>query len=279
MSDAPPPPDSGFPPGDAPSGPLTPAAIEAVLADFRTWLGELAAAPPEPPRPAVPAVDLHTLVAQFTALRHEVNMQTKAARAAVESNAETLKQLAARTEAGEPEDDGEEVRPLLKAVLDVADALAVSLDRMARLNDVAEPLLDELEGPADDEDDPPATSRPGFMARLFGGAKTDAEHDARRKRDGLRAVKASEAADTLRQLIAAAADGYAMSLRRVERALPAFGLDRIDCVGMLFDPDEMEVVDVAADAEGPPGTVVDEVRAGYRWRGRVFRFAQVRVAR
>jgi molecular chaperone GrpE len=41
----------------------------------------------------------------------------------------------------------------------------------------------------------------------------------------------------------------------------------------------MEVVEVVADADRPPGTVVEEVRVGYTWRGKVFRFAQVKVAR
>ena len=59
-------------------------------ADFRTWLTELASSE----RPAVgdslapDSVDLFALVGQFTALRHEVNMQTRAARTAVEQNAE-----------------------------------------------------------------------------------------------------------------------------------------------------------------------------------------------
>ena len=39
-------------------------------------------------------VDLYTLVGQFTALRQEVNLQTRAVRAQQEQNAETLRQLA-----------------------------------------------------------------------------------------------------------------------------------------------------------------------------------------
>src|SRR2546423_1231507 len=73
---------------------LTPERIEAVLADFRSWLQQLAEQP-ETPRPAepAPAIDLHTLVAQFTALRHEVHLQTRSARTQQEQNAEALQQL------------------------------------------------------------------------------------------------------------------------------------------------------------------------------------------
>jgi molecular chaperone GrpE (heat shock protein) len=40
----------------------------------------------------------------------------------------------------------------------------------------------------------------------------------------------------------------------------------------------MEVVEVVPDG-GRAGQVVEEVRRGYLWRGRVFRYAQVKVAR
>ena len=96
--------------------------IEAVLADFRGWLEGGAddrgdADPPASPEP----VDLHTLVAQFTALRHEVNLQTRASRAAVEQTAETIKLLDLPKA-----DPRRAVRPLVKALIDVADALAVA---------------------------------------------------------------------------------------------------------------------------------------------------------
>jgi hypothetical protein len=41
----------------------------------------------------------------------------------------------------------------------------------------------------------------------------------------------------------------------------------------------MEVVQVVADADAPPGTVTDEVRRGYRRHGRIYRFAQVVATR
>src|SRR4051812_23661218 len=91
---------------DGAAAALTPTAIEAILADFRAWLMEAphpTAAPPAQP------MDLFTLVSQFTALRHEVNMQTRAVRAVVEQNAEVVKQLAA------PTDSDDQLRPVAKA--------------------------------------------------------------------------------------------------------------------------------------------------------------------
>src|SRR5437660_9004479 len=97
MSESAPPPDAGGTAGGPEAAALTPEAIEAVLADFRGWLTDAAAgrvAAPPPLESDAETVDLATLVGQFTALRHEVNLQTKAVRAQQERNADTLRPLA-----------------------------------------------------------------------------------------------------------------------------------------------------------------------------------------
>lgn len=224
---------------------MTPDRVEAVLADFRAFLEDLADDPAEMPAPGAEPVDLYTLVAQFTALRHEVNLQTKAARAATEQTAEAVKLLASMQPAA---DADEAVTPLLKALIDIADALSLSLRQAEKARDAATEGLS----------DPP---RRGWLMRLIGPPGRPMSPD------------------NLRPLLAGLADGYALSVRRVERALAAAGLEPIDCAGRPFDPELMEVVE-AADAPGrASGTVVDEVRRGYRWKGRLFRYAQVRVAR
>lgn len=218
--------------------------IDRLLADFRLWLEELNA-PVAADSTAQPAVDLFTLVAQFTALRHEVNMQTRAVRAAVEQNAEVVKQLTAV----EPPDPSDALRPVAKAVIDIADALSLSLRQMEKFDETAGPLLQ-----------PPAFS-PGVFARLFGSAPPPPD------------------LGKLKQLVAAAADGYSLSLRRIERLLPELQLEAIDCRGEPFDPVTMEAVEVLGHTGQPSGFVVDVVRPGYLWNGKVFRFAQVKVAR
>lgn len=75
------------------------------------------------------------------------------------------------------------------------------------------------------------------------------------------------------------AAGYAMTLQCVERALSKHGLEAIVAVGRPYDPERMEAVEAVADSGRPSGEVVDEVRRGYLYQGRVFRFAQVRVAK
>jgi molecular chaperone GrpE len=70
-----------------------------------------------------------------------------------------------------------------------------------------------------------------------------------------------------------------MSLQRVERALQQYGLEGMECVGQPFDPEHMEAVEVVQENGRAACEVIDEVRRGYIWKGRVFRFAQVRVAK
>jgi molecular chaperone GrpE len=70
-----------------------------------------------------------------------------------------------------------------------------------------------------------------------------------------------------------------MSLQRIDRALRQHGLEPIPTVGDVYDPELMEAVEVVAGSGLAAGEVVQEVRRGYRWNGRVFRYAQVRVAR
>jgi molecular chaperone GrpE len=141
-------------------------------------------------------------------------------------------------------------------VIDIADALTLSLRQMEKFRDAVEPLL------AHDRREPSS----GFFARFFGSRPTpSAPSDA--------------SADKLRQLAASAADGYALSLRRVERLLPTLELEPLSCTGEAFDPEQMEVVEVVGDTGQAAGTVIEEVRPGYRWRGKLLRFAQVKVAR
>ena len=275
MSD-PPAADRAGGPGRGPA--LSPALVEDLIEDFRAWLaaqrtedrgqrtegrGPDGSPLPTAHCPLPTAVDLFTLVGQFTALRHEVNLQTKAARAATEQAAEALKRLA-----DPPPGPDDRPRAAAKAVIDIADALTLSLRQAEKLRDAAVELVEELTAGqgADDSRSP----SPGFFGRLFGRQPAPPPDEE---------PPANPAADKLRQLVAAAADGYALSLRRVERLLPTLDLEPRPCYGEPFDPDWMEAVEVVGDTGEPPGTVVEEVRPGYLWRGKPFRPAQVKVAR
>ncbi|MFO0810142.1 MAG: nucleotide exchange factor GrpE [Gemmataceae bacterium] len=221
------------PPGDVRRtsegrGLLTPEQIEAALADFRAWLTELTEPPPEPPEDDTEPVDLATVVAAFTALRHEVNLQTKATRALGEQVAQRLAEPPRETPAS---GDDDAVKSLLKTLVDVYDALAIAMREVEK----------------------PRPTPAGWLARWRMPPLADAVAE------GL-------------------LSGYRLSLQRIDRALSQYGLEPIATDGVAFDPELMEAVEAVA-SDKPSGTVIGDVRRGYRRGGRVFRYAQVRVAR
>jgi molecular chaperone GrpE len=255
--------------------------VAAVLADFRQWLTDLPAPAGDEaiatgPRPEE-TIDLHTLMGQFLAVRQEVNLQTRAVRAQQEQNAETLRQLTAALDAlGQSQARAEQyqqraaeetLRPLLTTLIDLYDALAIAGREMQRTHETVRDTLEQLSGAADEE--PSASWFATLRRRIFGPTrKTDP-----------RAAQARENSERIRQMLASLVAGYTMSLQRVERALRQHGLEAIPTAGERFDPEQMEVVEAVAQSGRPSGEVIEEIRRGYLWNGRVFRYAQVRVAK
>jgi molecular chaperone GrpE (heat shock protein) len=357
---------------------LSAAAIEAVLADFRSWLQHLSTASAgqeKGPSHFADSVDLHTLLGQFVAVRHEVNLQTKAARSGQEQTGLALQQLSQALEAlrqaqvaaqqTNQQAQDEALRPLLKTLLDVHDAFSLAEREIRRTRENMLPLLDELaveplasgNGCANAEEavpilglepdinldgmlsrpltelleaqQPPGPRKHGsrlkssVWQKWFGrrnqtsasesATLTPLEAQQRRlltqieeqrkaliaqretyqrllnrqneERQQERAVhqqhqeQIERAARHVEQLIDSVVTGYRMSLQRLERALQQSGLEPIPCVGERFDPEQMEVVAAVADSGRPAGEVIEEVRRGYRWHGRLFRYAQVSVAK
>ena len=81
------------------------------------------------------------------------------------------------------------------------------------------------------------------------------------------------------EIIRALAHGYSLTLNRLDEALVASGIDRIVCHGRIFDPQRMTTVDIDETGANDEGTVVEVYRDGYEWNGKVYRTAQVKVAR
>jgi len=268
--------------------------IERILSDFRAWLGEWTAIPA--PVDESPEVDLHTLIAQFTALRQEVNLQTKASRTTLEQNAEALTELRSALEQlqEQPEaDDG--LGPLLKSVVDVYDNLALALKQVIRQRDaIDEPLNTIIDGTKIPEvfgtnsTEPEASAKGnlkrGFWSRLFFEQVKEASglNDPIKtmlKEAEARRVKMVGAAKLVRSSLDSLITGYGMSLARIDRVLEQNDMEPIAAVGETFDPELMEVVEVIGDSGFAAGQVVEEVRRGYIRSEVVFRFAQVKVAR
>ena len=73
--------------------------------------------------------------------------------------------------------------------------------------------------------------------------------------------------------------GLELSVRKLDEALSAHGLEPIDAVGARFDPKLHEAIGYEESAEHPEDTITSELRRGYRIRDRVVRPALVKVAR
>ena len=82
---------------------------------------------------------------------------------------------------------------------------------------------------------------------------------------------------THRDIFDSLVEGYDLILGRLQRAMKKAELYRIECVGQTVDPNLMTVVEVVDDPLRPPGLVVEEMRPGYYWKDKVFRFAEVRA--
>jgi molecular chaperone GrpE len=252
---------------------LSADAVDAILADFRAWLLE---SRETLPLEDAPALEVESVLQQFIALRHEVNLQTKASRAQQEQTGQALALLQQSLDrAADQEGQDESLRPLLKTLIDAHDALALAQREVQRLLD--QPALGA-----------PSTTSPPVIkihlphwAKWFGLAelidKQLAPLHAWHAAQSQRAVV--EPDQRQRQILESLLVGYQMSMQRIERALEQYGLETIACAGEPFDPETMEVAEVVRE-NGRAGTIVlDEIRRGYTWQGRLFRYAQVRVAK
>jgi molecular chaperone GrpE len=261
-----------------------------VLADFRSWLTALVSTSDDPAPDEDAGPDLFTLLEQMTALRHEVNLQTRSSRSLQEQNAATLTELSRAlnsleqaTSAQEPDAD-ERLRPLLKCLVDVYDALSIASREAQRVHDTVAPLLSESAGDALPDLPEPPKWKPSVLVRWLSPGASDAAAfcngvaSLQTRNEGI-AVQRGQAFQRVRQLLASLTAGYAMSLQRVERALKQHGLEPVSAAGQPFDPERMEAVEAVSDSQHPAGRVIDEVQRGYLWNGRVFRYAKVRVAK
>lgn len=89
--------------------------------------------------------------------------------------------------------------------------------------------------------------------------------------------------DNLERAIAAAegenealVSGVKMVHRQMTDALTKLGLEEVPALGEMFDPDIHNAV--MKTTEGEPGTVTEVFEKGYRVKGRMIRYAMVKIA-
>jgi len=87
-----------------------------------------------------------------------------------------------------------------------------------------------------------------------------------------RAIAAAESEDS------ALVSGVQMTLRQMMEALTRMGLEEVPALGEKFDPDIHNAVMRAPAGEGEPGMVLEVFQKGYRVKGRMIRYAMVKIA-
>jgi len=255
---------------------------EQILDQFRKWLLETrqqaeATAPDEGTNtdvPVSPGFGLERLVEEFTALRHELKLQTRSSRALEErvetsltalADAATTFRLAASAETSTRSASADKNFAMTLAELD--DALERGSEQWkkngARLTcSGASALL--------------AQANELYAKQTWWQRRWTATHH---RRICQQIELAEEQTQRERQaLLTALLSGYDLIQQRLARTMASAGVVRIRAVGKPVDPEQMVVVEVV-DADGPPGEVIEEIRRGYLWPGGILRLAEVRAIR
>ena len=73
--------------------------------------------------------------------------------------------------------------------------------------------------------------------------------------------------------------GIQLTLQKLHDVLASVGVEPIEAVGAPFDPKQHEAIGSEESTELPEGTVVSELRRGYRTHDRVLRPSLVKLAR
>ncbi len=74
------------------------------------------------------------------------------------------------------------------------------------------------------------------------------------------------------------ADTLGLIIRKFDAVLAGHGIEHVPALGQPFDPATMNAVGTKDVSDGPDGLVVDEVRGGFRYQGRMLRTAAVFVS-
>ena len=232
---------------------------EALLSRFRQWLEETrreaeglpeeadALAEQAEARPA----GLLQLVEAFTALRHDVKLQTKSSRGVAEQTEQVLAAmqqamaLFRSVEANEKEAGRRAARPLVESLIELDEALGRG---RAVIDAARRRLLEDLGGQIQEQLDDLFRRLPSWR-RWFCRSWCRRARNILMQRIGL----------TYRDIFDSLVEGYDLILSRLQRAMKKAELYRIECVGRQVDPNLMTVVEAVDDPLRPPGLVVDQI--------------------
>jgi molecular chaperone GrpE len=217
------------------------------------------------------------VVDSFTALRHEIKLQTKGLRGlqdhlrtnqeAVEGAVDELQSNRRDTVKNAEEAALAAARPLIMGLLDIDEAIvaAVKSTEMAvkgrdHSKGGKQSLIDELEQEFQ--------QLPSWKRIWLKNYWQQVRHRLEEFPEPARQFGQTETLEGLRLL-----------QRRVRRVLTEAEVEPTKCLGHRVEPRTMRVIEVIEAPGQPPETVVDEIRAGYQWKGITLRPAEVRATK
>jgi len=224
--------------------------------------------------PPLADFDWLEVLAEFTALRHEVKLHTKSVRGLEDETSRALAGLQQAiaefrsVEAKEAEAAQRTARPLVEALVELHEAI----ERGAAAVRAAVQRLEEARQQTSAQCARRLQQLPWWRRWLARRWVSRSFYE-----DSLAIWQAH--AQTVAEVIGALAEGYFLGGLRIQRIMQEGKITRIETVGRPFDPDRMNAIELADAADVPPGHVAAEVRPGYLWNDKVVRFAEVRVAR
>jgi molecular chaperone GrpE len=254
--------------------------IEAVLERLHQWLDEFRAEADslaqsgtnqQSQRDSPRQFGLIDLVEEFTALRQELKLQTKSTRGLQEQAEALLPPLRQATE-------------LFRSVVPREEQAAWTAGRpLAEGLATLDEALDRCRGEIEKAREIVTNESPRRLIRtldeLLESQSWLRRHLFRRYHQQVRETVGREAWDVHQEWLQSLLEGFGLIQNRLRRVMQAEAIERIDCLGRQVDPDRMIVIEVADAPDQPPHAVVEELRRGYTWKGRVLRLAEVRATR
>ena len=175
---------------------------------------------------------------------------------------------AAESEArGDAESASDEPLPVDELVAEAEEAVEADVDELASLTAERDDYLDQLRRLQADFEN--------YKKRVI---RQQTEHLERAAEELV--TKLLPVLDTFDLALVHGGEGLEPVYRSLIEVLEGTGLERIEPSGQPFDPNEHDAVLHEAGDDGEASSapaVVDVLRAGYRWKGRVLRPAMVKV--
>lgn len=233
----------------------------SLMSEPSTSASDMTSDPSPGPASDEPQFGLLDVVEAFTAMRHEWRTQSRENRGLADSilaSTELLKQIESTLDQKLTATTHDGLQNMISLVIELDTSLQRAVD-----------ALDEQKTAAEQRDELVQSlnlnfEKSGWLNRRFGKKFLAA---------AIELVNNSVATtDPLHE-------GMRLVLHRLHRTMDEQGLARIDPLGKPFDGETMQAISSVSSDQTAAGHVADVIAPAYVYRGKLIRFAEVRVAK